>query len=79
VINFQGDYGMKLLMVDAGATIDEVAQLAKDQLVGVVIKPLPEGAKLRVRRHSDEVFLDGDLKVGTAGLVRMEALDILYS
>ncbi len=79
VINFQGDYGMKLLIVDAGATIDEVAKLASNQLVGVVIKPLPEGARLRVRRHSDQVFLDGDVKIEAAGLVRMEALDIVYS
>ena len=79
VINFQGDYGMKLLLVDAGSTIDEVAQQAMDKLVGVVIKPLTEGARLHVRRHADQVFLDGSLKIANAGLVRMEALDIVYS
>ena len=79
VINFQGDYGMKLLIVDTGSTIDQVAQQAKDKLVGVVIKPLPEGSRLRVRRHADQLFLDGSLKIENAGLVRMEALDIVYS
>ncbi len=79
VINFQGDYGMKLLMVDPGATLDEVAQLASDQLTGVVVKPRPAGTTLRVRRHIDGAFLDGSLKVGDAGFIRMEAVDIVYS
>lgn len=79
VINFQGDYGMKLLMVDPQATIDQVAQLAKDNLVGVLLKPLPEGTKLEVRRHQDETALDGGLKVADAGFVKMEALDIVHA
>ncbi len=79
VINFQGDYGMKLLLVDPQSTIEQVAMKAKDTLVGIVVKPLPEGATLKVRRHGDTTVLDGMMKVSDAGFVKMEALDIVHS
>jgi toluene monooxygenase system protein B len=79
VINFQGDYGMKLLLVDPQTTINQVAQLAKDSLVGVVVKPLPEGTVLVVRRHGESAALDGSVKVADAGFVKMEALDIVHA
>lgn len=76
VINFEGDYGMKVLMVAQDATIDEVARIAKDQLVGVVVKPIKPGAKLVVKRHGKDEALAGSLKVRDAGFVKMETLDI---
>ncbi|CCB65465.1 toluene-4-monooxygenase system B family protein [Hyphomicrobium sp. MC1] len=79
VINFQGDYGMKLLLVDPQSTIDQVAAKARDTLVGIVVRPLPEGATLKVRRHGDASVLDGNMKVADAGFVKMEALDIVHS
>lgn len=79
VINFQGDYGMKLLMVDPEATLGEVVEQAKQNLVGVVLKPIPAGVKLEVRRHQEPEALDPGLKVGEAGLIRMEALDIVHA
>ena len=51
VINFQGDYGMKVLMVADDSTMDDVARIAKEQLVGVVVRPLKAGARLVVKRH----------------------------
>jgi len=79
VINFQGDYGMKLLLVDPQATLDHVVELAKDALIGVVVKPLPEGTKLIVRRHGESSPLDSSKKVADFGFVKMEALDIVHS
>jgi len=80
VINFQGDYGMKVMMVDPEVTtIGDVARIAHDELVGVVVKPLPPGTTLVVRKHgSDEVIADAT-KVSQAGLVFMEALDIIHA
>jgi hypothetical protein len=79
VINFQGDYGMKLLMVDPQATLGQVAQLAKEGLVGVLLKPLPEGTVLLVRRHGESAVLDNSIKVADAGFIKMEALDIVHA
>jgi hypothetical protein len=79
VINFQGDYGMKLLMVDPTATLADVIEQAKQNLIGVVLKPLPAGVTLEVRRHREAAALDPSLKVGEAGLLRMEALDIVHA
>ncbi|MFG1294250.1 toluene-4-monooxygenase system B family protein [Xanthobacter variabilis] len=79
VINFQGDYGMKVLMVDPSTTtIGDVARIAHDELVGVVVKPLPHGTRLVVRKHDDGSLLDDGLKIAEAGLVRLEALDIVH-
>jgi hypothetical protein len=79
VINFEGDYGMKVLMVPTDSTIEQVAQIAKDQLVGIVIKPLKPGARLVVKRHGSDQALAGNLKVHDAGFVIMETLDILVA
>jgi toluene monooxygenase system protein B len=77
VINFEGDYGMKVIMVNAESTIKEVIQTAADQLIGVVVKPLPKGTVLKARRHGDEEALPSDLKITDAGFVKMETLDIV--
>jgi hypothetical protein len=80
VINFQGDYGMKVLMVDPlTTTIADVARIAHDELVGVVVKPLPPGTRLVVRKHGSTETLDGTLRVADAGLVRLEAIDIVHA
>lgn len=76
VINFEGDYGMKVIMVDPGKTMAEVAQIAADQLVGVVVKQLPPNTKLAVRRHGEVEPLSDSLRVADAGFVRMETIDI---
>jgi toluene monooxygenase system protein B len=79
VINFQGDYGMKVMLVNADSTtIGDVARIAADELVGVVVKPLPAGTALLVRKHGTNVDLDNKITIANAGLVRMEALDIVH-
>jgi toluene monooxygenase system protein B len=76
VCNYEGDYGMKLLVVDTSDTMDAIADQAKKALVGVVVKPPRAGSVLRVRRHGERNPLPRDLKVGDANFIRMEAVDI---
>lgn len=79
VCNFQGDYGMKLLMVDTNDTMDSVADKAKNALVGVVVKRPKAGSILRVIRHGEDQPLPREMKVNEAGFVRMEAVDIVLA
>ena len=77
VISFQGDYGMKVIMVPPGATMGEVATIASDQLVGVVVKPPPAGTTLKVHRYGEAEALPDALTIGEAGFIAMETLEIL--
>ncbi len=77
VCNFEGDYGMKLLLVDTNDTMDAVAEQARRALVGVVVKRPRAGSVLRVRRHGEQRSLPRELKVGDGGFLRMEAVDIV--
>ncbi len=74
--NFQGDYAMKLLIVDTNDTMDDVVEKAKQALVGVVVKAPKSGDVLRVSRHGEREYLPRHLKVADARFVRMEAVDI---
>ena len=38
-INLQGDYGYKVVVVDDGATIEEVINTSVDQIVSVLVAP----------------------------------------
>lgn len=79
VCNYEGDYGMKLLVVDTADTMDSVAEQAKKALVGVVVKAPRANAVLRVRRHGDLDPFPRTLKVGEASFVRMEAVDVFQA
>tara|TARA_B100000700_G_C14888648_1_gene781633 strand:- start:556 stop:816 length:261 start_codon:yes stop_codon:yes gene_type:complete len=75
-VNVQGDYGYKVIVVDDENTIDEVIQVAVDQIVGVLVAPFPEGTVLRARAHGAEDPLDNSLTVANANFIKMEALQI---
>jgi Toluene-4-monooxygenase system protein B (TmoB) len=79
VCNYEGDYGMKLLMVDSEDTMDDVARRAKEALVGVVVRAPRRNAILRVRRHRAREPLPRTLKVGNGQFVLMETVDIYQS
>lgn len=79
VINFEGDYGMKMFMVDPAITVGELAADVRDQLVGTILKPLPGGAELSVFRNSDGSAVPAATVIGEAGFVKLEALDITWS
>lgn len=75
-VNVQGDYGYKVVMVDDGDTISEVIEKATEQIVGVLVKPFPEGAVLRARIHGSDEPLPEFTTVKQAELVQMEALQV---
>lgn len=77
VLNFEGDYGMKLLMVDAQDTMDHVIDKAKAALVGVVVKQPKQGTQFHVRRHGGSESLAGNITVTGAGFKPMEPIDIV--
>ncbi|MEW6269786.1 MAG: toluene-4-monooxygenase system B family protein [Thermodesulfobacteriota bacterium] len=76
VVNFVGDYGLKVLLVDAELTIAEVAAEAARQLAGVVVPPVAPGETLRVRVQGRGDTLPDDVKLTDAGLIEMETVEI---
>ena len=74
---FQGDYGYKVLIVDDGDTIDAIAQKAASKLVGIVVPHPPAGSQLRVRVQGSNDYLPRTATVLTAGLTRMDPIEIL--
>ena len=75
-VNVQGDYGYKVVVVDDDDTIEEVIQVAVDQIVGVLTPEFPAGAVLCARLHGADSPLDNSSIVKQAGLVKMDALQI---
>ncbi|MBR42745.1 MAG: hypothetical protein CL387_07005 [Acidiferrobacter sp.] len=75
-VNVQGDYGYKVIVVEEENTIEEVIQVAVDQIVGVLVAPFPEGTKLCAKVHGAQEPLDNSLTVSDAKFIQMEALQI---
>lgn len=74
--NLEGDYGYKVIVVDEKDTVTEVIRKTTEQIVGVLVKPFPEGTTLRARVHGADEPLDGESAIGDLGIVQMEAIDI---
>lgn len=77
VCNFQGDYGMKLLMVNPEDSMQDVARIAKENIAGIFVPELQPGEQVRVRRHGTHEFLPEGLTVSAAEFVQGETLDFL--
>lgn len=76
VVNFVGDYGCKVLLVEDDLTIADVAREAARQLAGVVVAPLAPGETLSVKLPGSDVPLPDDVKLADAGLVHLETIEI---
>lgn len=76
VVNFIGDYGCKVLLVEDDLTIADVASEAARQLAGVVVAPLAPGETLSVKLPGNDVPLPNDVKLADAGLVHLETIEI---
>src|SRR5260370_19209634 len=74
---FQGDYGYKVLIVDDGDSIDEVANKAASKLVGVVVPHPPAGLHFRVRIQGSNDYLPRNTSVLAAGLSIVDPIQIL--
>ncbi|MDR5749044.1 toluene-4-monooxygenase system B family protein [Caballeronia sp. LZ029] len=78
VCNYEGDYGMKVIMLDDDYSMEDVARIAKENIAGVFVpEPLP-GTKLRVRRHGEEEFLPESMTISAAGFIQAETVDIVH-
>lgn len=76
VVNFVGDYGCKVLLVEDDLTIGDVAREAARQLAGVVVAPLVPGETLSVKLPGKDVPLPDDVKLADAGLIHLETIEI---
>lgn len=76
VVNFIGDYGCKVLLVEDDLTIGDVAREAARQLAGVVVAPLAPGETLSVKLPGKDVPLPDDVKLADAGLIHLESIEI---
>jgi toluene monooxygenase system protein B len=75
--NFEGDFVLQLLPVDTDNTMDEVTAAAAHHSVGRRVKPRP-GHILRVRKQGSAEFLPRTMKVGEAGFMPTECIDIIW-
>lgn len=75
-LNYEGDYGMKLLMVDTTNTMEEVVRIASENLVGVLVPPPPPGTLMRIRRHGQSEPLPPQMTIAEAGFISMETVDV---
>jgi len=76
ICNFQGDYGLKVLMVDDENTIEQVIDRAVELLAGVVVPRVTNRGALVARVQDSDDVLDPTKTVKGAGLVWMEAIEI---
>ena len=75
-VHVQGDYGYKVIVVEDENTIEEVIQVAVDQIVGVLVAPFPKGTTLRAKVHGAQEPLESNLTIADAKFIQMEALQI---
>jgi len=76
VFNFEGGYELKVLVVDTGHTMDDVAQACADIIVGAETRPQP--GTLRVRRQDEEKPYPREMKVGDTDWVDTECIVVYY-
>ncbi|MET4806178.1 toluene-4-monooxygenase system B family protein [Limibacillus sp. MBR-115] len=76
VCNFEGDYGLKLLMVDEDNTIDEVVDRAVELLSGVVVPKVTDRQLLLAKIQDGNDALDANATVKALGLTPMEVVEI---
>ena len=75
--NFDGDFVLKLLPVDTGNTMDEVAAAAAANSVGIHVADQP-GRTLRVRKQGAGTPYDRGSTVADAGLEPTECVEIYF-
>ncbi len=75
--SFQGDFIVKLVVVDEEDTMDQVADKTAGHTANRTA-PMPEGTVLRVRRAGGESLLPRDATVQSVGLSPMEAIEVVF-
>jgi toluene monooxygenase system protein B len=75
--NFEGDFILKLVVVDDDDTMDAVAQKTASHTVGRTVQARPGGV-LRVRRQGASAPFERNATVREARLVVMECIEVYY-
>ena len=75
-VNFEGDFVLKLLVVDTGNTMAEVAEAATENVLGLHVAA--QDAVIRVRIPGEAEPLPVDMTVEAAGLLPTQTLDFYY-
>ncbi|MDA3624665.1 toluene-4-monooxygenase system B family protein [Saccharopolyspora oryzae] len=75
--NFEGDFVIKLLPVDSGSTMDEVAAAAAANSIGIHVAERP-GRTLRVRKQGADAPYARDSTVADAALEATECIEIYF-
>jgi len=78
VLNYEFDYGMKLLQVDSENTIAEVIQIAKDGIAGVFVAEPAPGISLKLRKYGEIEFLNETLKISETDFKQAETIEIIH-
>ncbi|MCF4167012.1 toluene-4-monooxygenase system B family protein [Zavarzinia compransoris] len=76
--NFEGDFVVQLVVVDDGATMDEVASACAVHSIDRRVAPRP-GKVLRIRRHSTGELYPREMLVKNTGLMPTETIDVIFS
>ncbi|MGI6873730.1 MULTISPECIES: toluene-4-monooxygenase system B family protein [Amycolatopsis] len=75
--HFHGDFVIKLLPVDSGDTMDQVAAAAAANAVGIHVADQP-GRTLRVRKQGAETPYPRTTTVADSGLEPTECVEIYF-
>jgi len=75
--NFEGDFILKLVVVDEDDSMDTVAQKTASHTVGRTVQA-QVGGVLRVRRHGASAPFARSTTVREAALIVMECIDVFY-
>ena len=74
---FEGDFVVKLVVVDSDDSMDELAEKARDVTIGVHIADQP-GKAIRVRKEGSDQPFPRDVKVADSGLEPMDGVNLYF-
>jgi toluene monooxygenase system protein B len=74
--SFEGDFILKLVVVEEDDTMDEVARKTAEHSAGRTVRARP--GLLRVRRQGASIPLERDATVREAGLTAMDAIEVYH-
>lgn len=75
--HFDGDFVIKLLPVDSENTMDEVAEAAKVNAVGIHVPDRPDRT-IRVRKQGNASPFPREMTVAASGLEATECIELYF-
>lgn len=77
VSHFHGDFVLKLLPVDTGLTMAQVATAAAENAVGIHVADQP-GKVIRARKQDAEAAYPLDMTLADSGLAAMDCVEFYF-